>query len=188
MREIRKLSPEERAAKIAAKNDGEMDAIVNRRIPAVLSAGGLSKPRKYFRLLEIADRAAELVGPETPCRRGCSACCHMAVGMGSIEAQRIALKTGRQPQVPPPYVDTRVNVSRYTGVPCPFLKENICTIYDVRPLACRIHHSLMDDAEPCNTKTNPGAKVASLNHQHFDVAAALLMADEPFGDIREFFP
>jgi Fe-S-cluster containining protein len=76
-------------------------------------------------------------------------------------------------------------VRRHIGVPCPFLRGGECSVYAVRPLACRLHHVVEDDAAKCG----PGKaqKPVSLEMKEFDAARAELFREEPFADIREFF-
>lgn len=148
---------------------------------------------KYIRLREIADEAFKVVQHLTPCRRGCAHCCYMAVGVSEREAELIASHIGRRAAVieaGPEAALRRLdeNVKRYQRVACPFLgKDNDCTIYHVRPMACRTHHSLEDSPAPCDLFGGP-APIKSFNFRAIDTAVADLDLYRAFGDIREFFP
>ena len=73
-------------------------------------------------------------------------------------------------------------------MPCTFLKNSVCTIYPVRPLACRTHFNLSDDPSLCDIVNKPGAEVPYFNFTALHVPFAQSFLEEPFADIREFFP
>lgn len=101
------------------------------------------------------------------CRAGCAACCYVRVSVLSVEA----LNIGRH--VRETYADAeraklvakiKSYVESIAALPvesrmrhvlaCPFLgAQQQCTIYEVRPLACRMHHSLSREA--CEDATSP---------------------------------
>jgi Fe-S-cluster containining protein len=100
-----------------------------------------------------AHRRADGVAPAAPtaCARGCAFCCHLLVNVTPSEA---AVLAARVPD------DRRevvlANASRARGlspgayrrarIRCAFLDDNDeCTVYDVRPLACRAHTSASRD-------------------------------------------
>ncbi|MDH4322856.1 MAG: YkgJ family cysteine cluster protein [Betaproteobacteria bacterium] len=180
------MTPEERANRIGDKDT--VRRILFWAVPHVPRAARMPLAQRHEQLRQLADTAAAAIAPETPCKKGCAACCHQAVGIGWDDAQRIGAAIGRAPVRLTALTDPRENIDRYAGKPCPFLVENLCTVYDVRPLACRLHHSLENDAAPCDSTTNPGARAGMLNLAPFYMAAAELMMGEPAGDIREFFP
>ena len=108
------------------------------------------------------------------CRAGCDHCCHQSVGVTAPEALAIFdhLKTTLSgPELAK--VATRVSAlhGRTRGLssrerfspdhPCPFLEAGRCSIYEVRPLACRGMNSL--DAEECAKRLrDPEARAAFL--------------------------
>ena len=89
----------------------------------------------------------------TPCEKGCSHCCHIPVSVSELEAEYIekSLKIKRKP------------FSAYDKTqdkPCPFLKNNGCSIYNARPFVCRRHLVLTKSAywcelERCNQEIMP---------------------------------
>lgn len=86
---------------------------------------------------------AKTIAPHAACKKGCSFCCHVPVEVTQIEALHIAGETGKRLTRP------RKNKPRQPdNTACPFLKDNQCSIYRVRPLACRIFASL-DSATHC---------------------------------------
>lgn len=79
----------------------------------------------------------------------------------------------------------------FHGVPCPFLKKGRCGVYEVRPMACRAHHSLDDTPAQCDLSI-PSEKSSVPSYSGFRVVvlsySALHIGNGPLGDIREFFP
>lgn len=142
------------------------------------------------RLIEIADELASKVAPVAACRRGCSHCCHQAVIVPEWEAQRIGRHIGRAPAQIDRGALGQMQEARdkFTRVPCTFLKDGECSVYEVRPMVCRTHLSLADDAEPCDTHKHPGARVPYFNFQPLVLAQALLHLSEAHADLREWFP
>jgi Fe-S-cluster containining protein len=108
-------------------------------------------------------QSANTPGQKLDCTAGCSHCCNVRVEALAPEVFIIArvLK-----QLPPETVAAiterlRAHAAAVKGVsvsdhrrPCPFLEENFCTIYPVRPSVCRKMHSF--NVEKCKT---PGADI-----------------------------
>jgi len=97
----------------------------------------------------VAARAAEL-GPVPDCKIGCSYCCHVRVEATDPEVFWIVRRIHQRPasEVTDLIEKLRRRVagrnlaSLDTRQGCIFLAENRCTIYEVRPAACRKAHSL----------------------------------------------
>jgi len=114
--------------------------------------------------------------PDRPpaCRAGCAHCCHQAVGVTAPEVFAIHdhLRATRTPDQLEALVrrlheaDDRTRgmaaAERLSPeLPCPFLEEARCSIYEVRPLSCRGTNSL--DAAACErTLREPDARAALL--------------------------
>lgn len=89
------------------------------------------------------------------CKRGCSYCCHYRVMVTATEAFVLAeavqtrLEAGQRSQVTEKLRANRAATARMTpseheatNIACAFLADDgTCGVYDVRPLACRKHHS-----------------------------------------------
>lgn len=151
--------------------------------------------RKADAILDIMDRAAALVAPQAACKRGCAFCCYQTVIIFDWEADRMERLSGVKRNgykghgmdyTPEKHEQT---IAKYHGVICPFLKNNECSVYFARPMACRLHFSVADDAELCNLETNPGAKVPYFNFHPWIQVSALIFLKEGrlVADIREFF-
>jgi len=108
------------------------------------------------------------------CRAGCDHCCHQPVGLTPPEALAIAAYL-RQTLASQELTATAARLAQRARAtrglssaerfspdhPCPFLDRGQCSIYEVRPLACRGMNSL--DAEECKTRLrDPDARAAFL--------------------------
>ena len=156
------------------------------------------------------DRVGEAVQAAgvSPCREGCAHCCRIPVLVTAPEARAIGRATGRTPVASPAgavmakpgerleAVQARLLEQRerllgtVSGTPCPFLVDERCSVYNVRPSACRLHVSIDDTSDPCDTGPDGTRTVraAYLNtHQHLAFAVAALGIHQPVADIRAFF-
>jgi len=185
------MTPQQKADHLQAKH-GERFAKM------MIEAEKLSQlPRnidsRANRLYEIIEEISVMVEPMAACKNGCAHCCHQAVIISSWEAERIAKFTRKKINDIPhydPFSNTREEmVEKYTGVPCPFLSDKACSIYEVRPTSCRLHWSLADDDTACDIINRPGDRVPYFNLAGLSMTAGFLFisANCNFGDIREFF-
>ncbi|MCC6912553.1 MAG: YkgJ family cysteine cluster protein [Rhodospirillaceae bacterium] len=108
------------------------------------------------------------VKKEIACRKGCTYCCYQNVGVTAIEA--IAIASGIM--LLKPHLAPRIaaEVDQIQGMtdgaraaqrkPCVFLSDGLCSIHDIRPLACRAYFSLnLKDCEEVFEKgLSPGAE------------------------------
>lgn len=153
--------------------------------------------KKYHRLVELVERAGQYIEPHTACKEGCHYCCHMAVTITGYEAAIIGKAIGRQPTPVNFNVEDIVErgVSdvqeelrdKYMGRDCPFLKDSKCSIYEVRPLACRAYFNISGHPELCDL-TLGANDVPGIDFRVFWAAQAAAFMQYEFGDIREFFP
>jgi uncharacterized protein len=145
------------------------------------------------RILDIIDEMSSLVQGMATCKSGCAHCCYQSTVISSWEADRIASFAKRKIadiEGYDPSKDSRQGLTeRFQGIVCPFLSENKCSIYQVRPSMCRLHFSLAHDPAPCDIRNNPGAKVPYFNLEPMKMLVSLLFMSGncKFGDIREFF-
>jgi hypothetical protein len=114
--------------------------------------------------------------PDRPpaCQAGCAHCCHQAVGVTPPEVFAIHahLRTTRSTAELAAVTDRLRDADDRTrglpsadrvspDLPCPFLVDARCSIYQVRPLACRGTNSL--DAAACDRNLHdPAARAAFL--------------------------
>lgn len=113
------------------------------------------------RLSSFAQRKVDAIVDETvkkgvqfACAKGCSHCCSLEVSSFPQETFRIAreleARADREALVARLAAHAERNprgTDRLQREPCPFLVDHACSIYDVRPLACRKCMSL--DVERC---------------------------------------
>lgn len=128
-------------------------------------------------------------GPSFPCKKGCSACCSYDVLITSFEAEYIMLKTSRP-------INRNNNYSQNNNTTCPFLKDNLCSIYNYRPMICRMYHTL-DSPEKCDKQHRGlinmyGVKEAGYGNIIFKSIAEWIHATNTnskgqYKDIRNFF-
>jgi hypothetical protein len=123
----------------------------------------------------IADGLLARAADRPPaCRAGCAHCCHQAVGVTppevfAIHAHLRATRTpdeldavARRIREADDHTRGMVAADRLSpDLPCPFLEDARCTIYEARPLSCRGTNSL--DAAVCErTLRDPDARAALL--------------------------
>jgi hypothetical protein len=116
-----------------------------------------------YRLHGIVKQATEEVWAHIDCRT-CANCCKTRHPVFSrAEVQRIAEYLGITPaELRARYLEVDQEVAKYVTrqLPCPFLQDNLCSIYDVRPSVCagypHLHRNFrnrlwqtIDNAETC---------------------------------------
>lgn len=127
---------------------------------------------------EISQEHFAAQGQYVSCRAGCAMCCHQRVPISVFEAYRIRRLVDSLPEPRRTEVLSRFNAAqeriRLAGesveidsdkmspeelgrqatnylrymIPCPFLENNSCSIYEERPLKCR-EYMVLSPAEYC---------------------------------------
>jgi Fe-S-cluster containining protein len=111
-------------------------------------------------LVGASSLITHLLSDTISCARGCDHCCHQRVGVTPVEAIVVALHI-RATFTPADLDDLRLSLAgfvqstrglsaadrRSPAHACPLLKNQLCSVYDVRPLSCRGVHSF--DQEAC---------------------------------------
>ena|SRR3990167_8286133 len=157
---------------------------------AVYYKNELSKPNpdKFIGKLyaKVDQIVKESVKPgSVSCSKGCSHCCYQAVNISKSKALYILNNTERIE------LDTKLLVKQlplttyqewhelpYADRKCIFLQDNKCSIYDIRPIACRKYFvkSLPDD---CDSQANPNRRVINMTINPVEkMASALINAEE----------
>lgn len=135
------------------------------------------------------------------CRQGCAHCCHIPVTISSVEADLIGRRMGRRPARPAQAVRLQefddldeavpaleaISAGREPS-PCPFLQDDACSVYDVRPMACRLLLNLDDDDLLCHLVPGQAIPVPYANSQQLKGLFILAQVAAPLADIRDFFP
>ena len=173
------------------------ERIDTRRMNALASQAIIanSVKAKIILLRQMSDKIGEAGRGLVPCRKGCSHCCHMATLVHLDEAKMIAAATGTRMVTPSRFNVDLANIEklreRYDGVACRFLVNGACSIYDNRPLACRMHMVVDRDETLCEIV--PGEKIITPMVDTLQYDRAITEAfggplDMKYADIREYFP
>jgi Fe-S-cluster containining protein len=99
--------------------------------------------------LALYDRVAEKVIPpwKPSCKKGCSACCMTNIPLTELELDHIfkahPIRKDERKRI---FKNaTRNGDKRFADrTPCIFLKDNLCSIYERRPIACRGYYVISD--------------------------------------------
>jgi Fe-S-cluster containining protein len=155
---------------------------------------------KIYWLRQMAETFADAVAPQAACADACDGCCHQPVSVTLEEAQLISKGTGVPLQMPEQW--NNLPVMKYAGQPCTFLQESRCTIYQHRPMVCRLIFNMDADALLCQMV--PGARSQAPYADHSIYKELYVRAHLPkvksqeemqvalqslrMADLREFFP
>lgn len=96
----------------------------------------------------------EKLGKKLACRAGCSSCCktHRDIPVYPIEIVGIYWYVIEKVKEPLKSKIKSSLISHKKGGPCPFLIDSVCSIYPMRPLACRQFNVF---EKPCNEGEDP---------------------------------
>jgi Fe-S-cluster containining protein len=122
---------------------------------------------RYAALDVFCEHARER--PDIACSAGCSSCCHQRVPISGSEAFFIALylnvvkpRHGDLDRVAK-QVSHLAPMQRWAReIACPFLVDRHCSIYSVRPGACRTHFSLSLNACKAAWKTRKSRQTVTI--------------------------
>lgn len=124
------------------------------------------------------------------------------------EAQIIGRAIGVKPKTPNPDVTFDVGLSskeedsrakaealtnEFFGVPCTFLVDGSCSIYEDRPMNCRLQINMDEDSTLCELVPGDSIPVPYLNVESSRTVYAMVMARKSDGgsrmaDLRHYFP
>lgn len=149
-------------------------------------------------LHRAADAWVKDVEPVSACRRGCSHCCHIPVAISDVEARLIGQASGRAPVrvTGAPTAEEVMEGATLPGTPrgddysapCPFLAAGRCSIYAVRPLACRVQVNLDEDDLLCQLQPGGAVPVPYLDATRLKASYVMVQPAARWADIRAFFP
>ncbi|MHD0644813.1 YkgJ family cysteine cluster protein [Pseudomonas aeruginosa] len=149
----------------------------------------LEPKAKLYQLRKYADAISNLAGKHAACRHGCSHCCNISVGISKTEAESISRATKRKLTKPKEDVPDMASLEQWHGVPCPFLARGKCSIYEDRPIVCRLLLNIADTEYFCSLDV-PAAEshVTSLDLRQLENAFMVAFSHDQWADIRVFFP
>ncbi|RCW66265.1 YkgJ family cysteine cluster protein [Pseudorhodoferax soli] len=153
-------------------------------------------------LQRAASAWAKPIEKVAACRKGCAHCCHISVTISAVEAAAIGRHVGVKPAQPDKAVhlqcllqDMQQAISEVQTIsartepsPCPFLVDDACSIYEARPMACRLLLNLDDDELLCKLITGQAVPVPYANSDQLKTLYLMAQVASPLADIREFFP
>lgn len=146
---------------------------------------------KLARIRNLVESLFVYADGHVACKEGCSYCCHLKIDISRLEAEFIGEKTGVMPVVLKD-VAPRDPYAFSEQTPCPFLKKGACSIYEYRPLICRVHVNMDVDNVLCRFENwhNPdGAVPKPTFHSILNAYAELNQkAASAVADIRDYFP
>src|SRR5690606_34224108 len=100
-----------------------------------LTQSNLGRLKKLELFFSEMDAIYAFIHKFTACKKGCNHCCHYEIAITDLEVE---------------YIRSKVKVKKLkfinAGKECPFLKNGICSIYEVRPFICRRHLSIVDSS------------------------------------------
>ncbi len=132
-------------------------AAMARRLHALYEsakAGRVIDPPVEFLYAKAEASLARLTGMRLACRKGCAHCCHVWVSATAPEILFLAKHVrargmGAQDSVHTTHALTgkySFSIRALHPSPCPMLAEDVCTIYEHRPMSCRFAASPDDFA------------------------------------------
>jgi Fe-S-cluster containining protein len=155
---------------------------------------------KIYWLRQMAETFADAVAPHAACADACDGCCQQPVSVTLEEAQLISKEIGVPLQMPAQW--STLPVMKYAGQPCSFLRDSRCTIYQHRPMVCRLIFNMDADALLCQMVPGHRSQAPYADHGLYkelyirahlgkvrsqeEMQAAL--KDLRMADLREFFP
>ena len=114
------------------------------------------------------------------CKKGCSFCCHNPIDSTELEAKVIAqycqenhITINRKHLAQQLALSVQeVPYSRFSA--CVFLKNNLCTIYPVRPANCR-KYFVSSDPSLCNTRKYGSQRVTIVANTESEICNTVLI-------------
>jgi Fe-S-cluster containining protein len=191
------LTPEQRRIRASAKLDDFFSSVEPElkahvvSLPQRISKMNARRDIKLQEVLNTADRIMAHAASFAACKKGCSHCCYVSVPITDFEARYLGEKINTAPVSIKHSI--RRDLNEFSGkTPCLFLKNNACSIYEFRPMTCRIHVNFDIDNYWClhENWNKPEAAIpkptihalSSAYHQLGDKLKPIV------ADIRDFFP
>ncbi|RJX18453.1 MAG: YkgJ family cysteine cluster protein [Desulforudis sp.] len=154
------------------------------RFASMIERTKTNPAKKLESLYSFMTELYEFVSKYTPCKKGCSGCCHYSVTVSKVEIVHIEknAKIKRNRSISPR--------QDFHGLQCPFLKQGVCSIYEARPFVCRKHVALTSTNTWCspdisNNETFPLLHFSGINDAFEHIRSE--SASFEVYDIRQIF-
>jgi len=156
---------------------------VNQLLVQARNAG--TRPKRVLWLKRAADTFSAAVAPHAACRKGCSHCCHISLKFTEAEAIEIGKSIGI-----PPSSDAADKPERSVeNEPCPFLRDEACSIYPHRPIVCRTHFNMDGDDLLCQIVPGAAVPVPYMDNRAILLGTLMVGGASPrIADVRDWFP
>lgn len=156
---------------------------VNQLLVQARNAG--TRPKRVLWLKRAADTFSAAVAPHAACRKGCSHCCHISLKFTEAEAIEIGKAIGI-----PPSSDAADKPERLVeNEPCPFLRDETCSIHPHRPIVCRTHFNMDGDDLLCQIVPGAAVPVPYIDNRAILLGTLLVGGTSPrIADVRDWFP
>lgn len=157
-------------------------------LPTDIARANASARSEIGKIYRLMDQIAEVRAPHVACSGKCADCCRMNVSISALEAKLIADATGRKAATVEAPV--RHEQDKFVGVACPFLQDDLCTIYEHRPLVCRNHASFYLTAKWCTPEHSLRTDAPMVNFSGIAEGYVAVSGGDRMivADIRDFFP
>lgn len=156
---------------------------VNQLLAQARNAG--TRAKRILWLKRAADTFAAAVAPHAACRKGCSHCCHISLKFTEAEAIEIGKAIGVPPASDAPDRPGRA----VENEPCPFLRDEACSIYENRPIVCRTHFNMDADDLLCQLVPGAAVPVPYMDNRAVLLGALMVGGAQPrIADVRDWFP
>jgi uncharacterized protein len=143
---------------------------------------------KLGKIYKLVDELGEAATPFIACKKGCSACCKMNASISSMEAEQIALFSSKKlNQLKQTIVH---EIGHFSGVACPFLIDDTCSIYTARPYVCRANVTFDTSSYWCEPERAYDAELHKVEFSGAKLAYTTIhekASNVIFADIRDFF-
>ena len=151
---------------------------------------------RWRQLVALADKFNTAIDDLAACQNGCCYCCSMPTLIYRHESVILSRASGRTCVELSfrPHHQVLAEIETLPIRPCPFLSGGRCSVYEKRPMICRLHNSLNDNPRDCDLSAPQvfRGEVMAFNPDLIEMAYHALVRSHwpkaPWGTIHQFFP